>query len=97
MSFFALVAMFSFNQAILQATYTLIHAFLSKHSHAKAAEAVKKAAKEVVVLKDDIKVDGPQLDEIIEQWKQISQKNVKKSCVPMITFHWTLHLTFMQH
>ncbi|KAF7295578.1 SRP40-C domain-containing protein [Mycena indigotica] len=51
------------------ATYTLIHAFLTKHSHPKAAAALKKAAKEVVVLKDNIDVDGPQLDEIIREWK----------------------------
>ena len=51
------------------AIYTLIHAFLTKHSHTKAAQAVKKAAKEVVILKDDIDIEGPQLDEIIAQWK----------------------------
>lgn len=51
------------------AIYTLIHAFLSKRSHTKAALAVKKAAKEIVILKDDIDIDGPQLDEIIAQWK----------------------------
>ncbi|KAF9014032.1 hypothetical protein BDQ17DRAFT_437403 [Cyathus striatus] len=53
----------------LATTYTLIYSFLTKQSQTKAAEAVKKAAKGVVVLKDDIKVDGPQLDEIIRQWK----------------------------
>jgi hypothetical protein len=51
------------------AIYTLIHAFLSKNSHAKAAQAVKKAAKDIVILKDDIDIEGPQLDEIIAQWK----------------------------
>lgn len=90
--FFAPVAMCSLNSAICPATYTLIHAFLTKHSHAKAAEAVKKAAKAVVVLKDDIKVEGPQLDEIIEQWKQISQKKSKQSCVFLDKFRWTFHL-----
>ena len=53
------------------AIYTLIHAFLTKHSHTKAAQAVKKAAKEVVILKDDIDIEGPQLDEIIAQWKSL--------------------------
>ncbi|KAF8809114.1 hypothetical protein BYT27DRAFT_7136775 [Phlegmacium glaucopus] len=55
----------------LASTYTLIHAFLTKHSHTKAAQAVKKAAKEVVILKDDIDIEGPQLDEIICQWKSL--------------------------
>lgn len=58
----------------LIATYTLIHSFLTKHSHVKAAQAVKKAAKDVVVLKDDIETNGPQLDQIIKEWKASSEK-----------------------
>ena len=61
------------------AIYTLIHAFLSKHSHTKAAQAVKKAAKEVVILKDDIDIEGPQLDEIIAQWKLLKASSRKAS------------------
>jgi len=53
----------------LASTYTLIHAFLTKHSHTKAAQAVKKAVKEVVILKDGVEIEGPQLDEIIVEWK----------------------------
>ncbi|KAF8205661.1 hypothetical protein K438DRAFT_517742 [Mycena galopus ATCC 62051] len=53
----------------LATTYTLIHAFLTKQSHSKAAEALKKAAKDVVILKDSLSIDGPQLDEIIREWK----------------------------
>ena len=34
------------------ATYTLIYSFLKKRKHTKAAEALKKAAKDVVVLED---------------------------------------------
>jgi len=66
----------------LSATYTLIHAFLTKHSHTKAAQAVKTAAKGVVILRDDVNVDvdGPHLQEIIEQWKA-SQTRAKSSCV----------------
>lgn len=66
----------------LSAIYTLIHAFLTKNSHTKAAQAVKKAAKEVVILKDDIDIEGPQLDEIILQWKLLTTP----SCVFTITF-----------
>ncbi|KIL69971.1 hypothetical protein M378DRAFT_68989, partial [Amanita muscaria Koide BX008] len=51
------------------ATYTLIYTFLTKRSHTKAAEAVKKAAKDVVVLKGELIQDGPTLDEIIREWK----------------------------
>lgn len=61
------------------ATYTLIHAFLTKQSHIKAAQAVKKAAKEVVILKDDVELEGPQLDEIIRDWKAASQKKEESS------------------
>lgn len=56
------------------ATYTLIHAFLSKREHTKAAQALKKAAKDIVALEEDATVDGPQLDEIIEQWKALNTK-----------------------
>ncbi|KIM79595.1 hypothetical protein PILCRDRAFT_549464 [Piloderma croceum F 1598] len=58
----------------LAATYTLIHAFLTKRSHTKVALALKKAARDVVILKDDVDVDGPQLDEIIKQWKAWASK-----------------------
>lgn len=60
------------------ATYTLIYSFLKKQSHSKAAEAVKNAAKEFVVLKDSIKVDGPSLDEVVKTWKALT---VASSCV----------------
>jgi hypothetical protein len=56
------------------ATYTLIHAFLTKRSHTKVALALKKAARDVVVLKDDVDVDGPHLDEIVKQWKAWAAK-----------------------
>ncbi|KAJ7805639.1 hypothetical protein B0H14DRAFT_2879476 [Mycena olivaceomarginata] len=55
----------------LATTYTLIHAFLTKRSHSKAAEALKKAAKDVVILKDNLDIDGPQLDDIIRDWKTL--------------------------
>ena len=51
------------------ATYTLIYAFLKKQSHTKTAEAVKKAAKDVVDLDDVMDVDHTSLDEIVRQWK----------------------------
>lgn len=51
------------------ATYTLIHAFLTKRLHTKVALALKKAVKDIVILKDDVGVEGPQLDEIVRQWK----------------------------
>ncbi|KAF8844812.1 hypothetical protein BDN67DRAFT_962251 [Paxillus ammoniavirescens] len=61
------------------ATYTLIYNFLRKQSHRKAAEAVKKAAKDSVVLRDDIEQEGPQLEDIVKQWKA---KQNAKSEVP---------------
>jgi hypothetical protein len=56
------------------ATYTLIHAFLTKRSHTKVALALKKAVKDVVILKDDVNVEGPQLDEIVKHWKLLAAK-----------------------
>lgn len=56
------------------ATYTLIYAFLTRRSHDKAAEAVKKAAKDIVVLKDGLTVDGPTLDEVVKMWKALTVK-----------------------
>ncbi|PSR77639.1 hypothetical protein PHLCEN_2v7829 [Hermanssonia centrifuga] len=58
----------------LAATYTLIYSFLTKHSHTKAAEALKKSAKDVVVLKDNMEVDGPSLDRIVKEWKTLAPK-----------------------
>ncbi|KAI6127731.1 SRP40, C-terminal domain-containing protein [Pisolithus croceorrhizus] len=55
-------------------TYTLIYRFLKKQSHVKAAKAVKKAAKGVVVLRDDVELDGPQLDEIVSEWEAQRKK-----------------------
>lgn len=54
---------------IIIATYALIYSFLSTRSHEKAAAAVKKAVKDIVVLKDNVVVDGPSLDEIVRWWK----------------------------
>ena len=51
------------------AAYALIYSFLTTHSHEKAAEAVKKAAKSVVVLKEDVKPETS-LEEILKWWKK---------------------------
>ena len=57
-------------------TYTLIYSFLKKRSHPKAAEAVKRAAKGVVVLRDDIEHRGLELDEIVNEWRTRQIKKV---------------------
>lgn len=75
---------------VLTAIYTLIHSFLTKQSHVKAAEALKKAAKEVVVLKDGIDVEGPQLDEIIKQWKLLASKKTKSSQSSYVNYLTTI-------
>lgn len=56
-------------------TYALIYHFLKKQSHVKAAKAVKKAAKGVVILRDDVDLDGPQLGEIVSKWEAQSEKS----------------------
>ncbi|OAX39372.1 hypothetical protein K503DRAFT_716593 [Rhizopogon vinicolor AM-OR11-026] len=49
-------------------TYSLIYAFLKKQDQTKAADAVKKAARNIIVLRDDFEFGGPHLDEIVKQW-----------------------------
>ena len=53
---------------LLLGTYTLIHAFLLKHAHIKAARALKKSVKGSLILKDDTILEGPSLDDIIRSW-----------------------------
>ena len=69
----------------LPATYTHIHAFLVKKSHKKAAEALKKAVKDIVVLKEDVTVDGPLLDAIIKEWKELKAKEEESSSYVIIS------------
>ncbi|KAI0333601.1 hypothetical protein GY45DRAFT_273993 [Cubamyces sp. BRFM 1775] len=63
----------------LAATYTYIYSFLLKKEHNKAAEALKKAVKDVVVLKDGMESSGPSLDVIIKEWKEFKEKAAPKS------------------
>ncbi len=51
------------------ATYSLVYAFLKTNAHDKAAQALKKSVKDVVVLEESMDVDGPSLDKIVEQWQ----------------------------
>ncbi len=44
-----------------------------KQEHKKAAEALKKAVKDVVVLKEGME-EGPSLDAIIKEWKELKEK-----------------------
>ena len=57
---------------VFAATYALIYSFLTKQAHTKAAEAVRKAAKDIVVLKDASLADETSLDEIVRKWKTMS-------------------------
>lgn len=51
------------------ATYALIYSFLSAHSHVKAAAAVKKAVKDIVILKANVSANDVSLEEIVRSWK----------------------------
>lgn len=51
------------------ATYAAIHAFLSTHGHNKAALAVKKAAADTVILKDDVEMKHAPLEELVKTWQ----------------------------
>ena len=56
------------------ATYCHIYAFLLEKEHTKAAKALKKAVKDVVVLEDKVEVEGPSLDIILKEWKELKEK-----------------------
>ncbi|KAI0647413.1 hypothetical protein C8Q79DRAFT_625996 [Trametes meyenii] len=58
----------------LAATYASIYSFLLKKEHKKAAEALKKAVKDVVVLKDGVGSGSPSLDVIVKEWKALKAK-----------------------
>ncbi|KAG2364511.1 SRP40, C-terminal domain-containing protein [Suillus spraguei] len=59
----------------LAVTYSLIYVFLKQQSQTKAADAVKKAARNIIVLKDDLQLEGSPLDEIVKQWKESRANN----------------------
>ena len=80
----------------LQGTYTLIHSFLLKQSHLKVAQALKKAAKNVVILKDDVDPEGPSLDVILKEWKSYcANKTAHISCVKVISFAFSSVFNWM--
>ena len=51
--------------------YTLIHSFLKERSHTKAASALKKAVNGIVTIDDAAIHDGPTLQKILEEWKEL--------------------------
>ena len=63
-----------FSYRVILATYGLIHAFLKSQSLTKAADALRKSVKDVIVLHDDVKQEGPSLHEIIVEWKKLKEK-----------------------
>ena len=84
-------------QTPITATYTLIYSFLKTQAHTKAADAVKKAAKDVVELKDDMEVDGASLKEVVKSWKATqSPKKAKPSKYVVIPVDRSLQLTPFQ-
>jgi len=54
--------------------YTLIHSFLKERSHTKAASALKKAVNGIVTIDDAAIHDGPTLQRILEEWKELKAK-----------------------
>jgi hypothetical protein len=51
--------------------YTLIHSFLKERSHTKAASALKKAVHGVIALDDSAVHEGPTLQKILEEWREL--------------------------
>lgn len=80
------------------AIYTLIYTFLTEKSLTKTAQALKKEVKDVVVLKDGLKPDGPSLETIFKQWKtQEGQKKQPTSCVRMSNWDSGLYSLILVH
>ena len=82
--------------SFLQGTYTLIHSFLLKQSHLQVARALKKAAKDVVILKDDIDPEGPPLDVILQEWRRDRAKETAQSSSCVKVFSFTLPFLCIQ-
>lgn len=79
------------------ATYSLIYSFLTERSHFKAAEAVKKAAKGVIIIKGGDR-DGPALPIVVKQWKKFMADQGKKATAPYVRYRPTiLNLKLMVH
>lgn len=70
------------------ATYSLIHSFLTERSHFKAAEAVKKAVKGVIVIQSGDQ-DGPTLPTILSQWKKLTADQ-KGATAPYVWYQPTI-------
>ena len=55
----------------LLATYALVHSFLHRREHKKAAKYLKEAAKDIIELKDDDESEVP-LERIVREWKLLT-------------------------
>lgn len=66
-------------------TYSLVYSFLTERSHFRAAEAVKKAAKDIVIIKSSGR-DGPTLPVIVKQWKKFTADQGKKVTFPYVLY-----------
>jgi len=51
--------------------YTLIHSFLKERSHTKAASALKKAVTGTITIDDGVENEGPTLQKILEEWREL--------------------------
>jgi hypothetical protein len=51
--------------------YTLIHSFLKERSHSKAASALKKAVTGIITIDDGAEHEGPTLQKILEEWREL--------------------------
>jgi len=71
------------------ATYSLVYSFLTERSHFKAAEAVKKAAKDIIAITGS-GLDGPTLPVIVNQWKKFMASQGKKATSPYAWYRPTI-------
>ena len=70
-----------------------VYSFLTERSHFTVAETVKKAAKDVAIIKGH--QDGPTLPVIVKQWKQFTTERGKEAfpCALGLITSTTLNLT----
>ena len=76
-------------------TYTLIHAFLRGNSHTKAADAVKKAAKDIPGFRESIADSEQTIDSIVKQWRERKPEETPK-CVKNHLWRYHIAQTYIE-
>ena len=63
-----------------------MYRFLKSRGLDSVAKSLKKAVKDIVVLRDDVPTEEPLLHDIIVEWKKLLVAVKKKECVRLLYF-----------